>query len=261
MPSWASRRSATYSQVRRACRPGDSPATPWPSRSSANAHLALDGLGQHLADLAERARRRTGRAPRARTVSTTSKAKAMCMRLVAEHPVGARRQAVEQARGAQEVDVGEGAEEEQALDAGGEADQVEQERAPVGGGLAARRSSPIESIHRKQNSALRLIDGMFSIAANASRALGVVGQVGVEQGQVELDVHGLLEQLPGQVQPGLGRVDVLVEVEHQVVGDDRVAGGEERHQPVDQVPLGRREPLAGRPGRRAGRPPRRSRCS
>ena len=63
----------------------------------------------------------------ARTVSTTSKANAMCMRLVAEHPVGAGCQALQDAAGAQEVDVREGAVEEQAFDAGGEADQVEQE--------------------------------------------------------------------------------------------------------------------------------------
>ena len=69
----------------------------------------------------------------------------------------------------------------------------------------------------------------------------LVWHVGVQQGQVELDVHGLLEQLPGQVQPALGRVDVLVEVEHEVVGDDRVAGGEEGDQPGDQVPLGGRQ--------------------
>ena len=36
---------------------------------------------------------------------------------------------------------------------------------------------------------------------------------------------------------------MLVEVEHQVVGHDRVAGGEERDQPRDQVPLGVGEPL------------------
>ena len=59
----------------------------------------------------------------------------------------------------------------------------------------------------------------------------LVGHVGVEQGQVELDVHRLLEQLARQVEPALGRVDVLVEVEHQVVRHDRVAGGEERHEP------------------------------
>ena len=73
--------------------------------------------------------------------------------------------------------------------------------------------------------------------------LALVGHVGVEQGQVELDVHGLLEQLARQVEPALGRVDVLVEVEHQVVGHDRVAGGEERDQPADQVPLGAAKPL------------------
>ncbi len=162
---------------------------------------------------------------------------------------------------AQEVDVGERAEEEQPLDAGGEADQVEQERPPVARASRARRASKIESIQRKQNSALRRIDGMFSTAANASCRSRLVGHVGVEQRQVELDVQRLLEQLPGQVQPGLGRVDVLVEVEHQVVGDDRVAGGEERDQPADQVPLGRRQRGAGRRGRRAGRPPRPSRCS
>ena len=68
---------------------------------------------------------------------------------------------------------------------------------------------------------------------------GVVGQVGVEQGQVELDVYGLLEQLPGQVEAGFRRVDVLVEVEHEVVRDDRVAGGEERDEPVDEMSFGR----------------------
>src|SRR6266852_4320780 len=38
------------------------------------------------------------------------------------------------------------------------------------------------------------------------------------------------------------RVDVLVQVEHEVVGDDRVAGGEERDQPAHQVLLRGREP-------------------
>ena len=34
-----------------------------------------------------------------------------------------------------------------------------------------------------------------------------------------------------------------VQADHEVVGDDGVAGGEERHQPLDQVPLGRRHAL------------------
>ena len=143
-------------------------------------------------------------------------------------------QAVEQAPRAEEVDVGEGAVEEQPLDARGEADQVEQERA-AGRSL---RLEPVELEDRvdppEAELGLGRIDGMFSTAANASCRSLLVGQVGVEQGQVELDVHGLLEQLPRQVEPGLGGVDVLVEVEHEVVGDDRVAGREERHEPADR---------------------------
>ena len=72
--------------------------------------------------------------------------------------------------------------------------------------------------------------------------LVLVGQVGVEQCQVELDVQRLLEELTGQVEPGFGGVDVLVQVEHQVVGHDRVAGGEEGDEPLDQLPLGGQEP-------------------
>jgi hypothetical protein len=34
------------------------------------------------------------------------------------------------------------------------------------------------------------------------------------------------------------RVDVLVEIQHQVVSHDAVAGGEKRDQPLDEVPLG-----------------------
>src|SRR5690606_27543717 len=34
------------------------------------------------------------------------------------------------------------------------------------------------------------------------------------------------------------RIEVLVEVQHQDVGDDRIARGEERDQAVDQVPVG-----------------------
>ena len=64
-------------------------------------------------------------------------------------------QAVQQAARAQEVHVGEGAEEEQPLDAGREADEVEQELAALLDGVQARRSAWIESSQRMQNSALR----------------------------------------------------------------------------------------------------------
>ena len=70
-------------------------------------------------------------------------------------------------------------------------------------GLEPRRSK-MESIHRKQKSALRfdrrdVLDGRERLVRAP-----LVGDVGVEQGQVELDVHRLLEQLPRQVQPRLG---------------------------------------------------------
>src|SRR3546814_3865888 len=61
---------------------------------------------------------------------------------VAKHPVGARCQPVQQSARAQVVDVGERAEEEQTLDAAGEADQVEQEPAA----LLARLDAP-EVLH------------------------------------------------------------------------------------------------------------------
>ena len=66
--------------------------------------------------------------------------------------------------------------------------------------------SKTESIHLKQKSALSLIDGMLSTAAKASCRSFSSGHVGVEQGQVELHVHGLLEQLTAQVEPPLGEL-------------------------------------------------------
>jgi len=38
---------------------------------------------------------------------------------------------------------------------------------------------------------------------------------------------------------GAAQLAQLVRVEHEVVGHDGVAGGEERNQPADQVPFGR----------------------
>ncbi len=68
-------------------------------------------------------------------------------------------------------------------------------------------------------------------------ALLGVGHVVVEQGEVELHVHGLFEELAGKVEAGFGGVDVLVEVEDEVVGDDGVAGGEEGDEAPDDVDL------------------------
>ena len=122
----------------------------------------------------------------------------------------------------------------------GEADQVEQELLALLGRLdaveALDRVDPLEA-------ELGLGPDRRDVLDRRERglALGHVGDVVVEQRQVELHVQRLFVQLPRQVHPGLGRVDVLVQVEHQVVRHDRVAGGEERHEPRHEVLLGRHQ--------------------
>ena len=55
--------------------------------------------------------------------------------LIAEDPVGAGGEAVEQTLRPEEVDVGKCGEEEETLDAGGEADEVEQKLTAIPGGV------------------------------------------------------------------------------------------------------------------------------
>ena len=57
-------------------------------------------------------------------------------------------------------------------------------------------------------------------------------------------MHGLFKELAREIKPRFGRVDVLVEIEHQVVRHDRIAGGEEGDQALDKVDLGGREARA-----------------
>ncbi len=180
--------------------------------------------------------------------------------LVPEHPVGAGGQPVEEALGPQEVNIGEGGEEEEPLDARRETHEVQQEGPAVVLRLETfergERVDPPEAESRLGPYGGDVLDGRECLGA-----LVLVGQVSIEQRQVELHVHCLFEKLPGQVEPGFGRVDVLVQVEHQVVGHDRVTGGEESNQPFDESLLGGQERGdRGRLSRRRGRPPRRSTC-
>ena len=87
--------------------------------------------------------------------------------LVAEHPIRAGSQARQQAARSQEIHIGKGAKEEQSLDAAREAGQVEQELAPILAGIDAAADPATESVQRWQNCALRRIDGILSMAANA----------------------------------------------------------------------------------------------
>ena len=55
--------------------------------------------------------------------------------LITEYPVGTRGQTIEQALGAQEINVGKGTVEEEALYARRKTDQVEQELLTIGSGV------------------------------------------------------------------------------------------------------------------------------
>ncbi len=71
-----------------------------------------------------------------------------------------------------------------------------------------------------------------------SIALFRVGDVAVEQRQIKLDVYGLFKELAREVQAGFRRIDVFVKIEDEVVRNDRVAGGKEGDEPLNDVNLG-----------------------
>ena len=143
---------------------------------------------------------------------------------------------MQQAARTQVVDVGERGEEEQAFDARGEADQVEQELASMLTRLEAvdvlDRVDPLEA-------ELALLADRRNAFDRCERlvALGRLRNIGVEQREVELHVQCFLIQLAREVHACFGRIHVLVQVQHQVVRHDRVAGGEERDQTMDQVAI------------------------
>jgi len=164
--------------------------------------LALDGFGEHVPDLLGHLVVEEVGLFAASGFDDVERERHV-HRLVAEHPVRAGGQAVEQAARTQEVDVGEGAVEEQAFDARGETDQVEQELPAVGPGFeavqVAERVDPAEAELGLPRDRRDVLDG-----GERLEALVLVGDVGVQEVQVELDVHGLLEQLPGEVEPPFG---------------------------------------------------------
>ena len=88
---------------------------------------------------------------------------------------------------------------------GGEADDVEQERPPV---LPRPQRVELEDRVDPPEAEVRLRLDRRDVLDRGERLvpLRLVGHVGVEQGQVELDVHRLLEQLAGQVEPPSGEL-------------------------------------------------------
>src|SRR5262249_16556916 len=137
--------------------------------------------------------------------------------------------------------IGESTVEEESLDAGGEADQIEQKRTPVvTGAQRLHLEDRVDPSEAELCLAADRRDGLHG--GERLGPLALVRHIRVEQRQIELDVYRLLEQLPGEVQPGFGRVDVLVQVQYQIVRHDGVAGREECDESVHEVFLGRREP-------------------
>jgi hypothetical protein len=135
------------------------------------------------------------------------------------------------------------AEEEQPLDAGGEAGEVQQEAALV---LVRADMPEREDLVGPALAELGFpADGRNVLDRGESlRAPFLIRHIVVEERQVELDVQRLLVKLARQVHASLGRVDVPVQADHEIVRYDRVAGREERHQPLDEVPLRGRHALA-----------------
>ncbi len=140
----------------------------------------------------------------------------------------------------QVVHVGKSREKEQPLDTGRETSEVEQKLAAVGGGLdAIKRLQVLDPA--KTEIRLRLDAGDVLHRRERFRALGRIRQIGIEQGEVELHVQGFLVELPRQVHARFRRIDVPVEVQNEIVRHDRIAGGEEGHQPLHQMTLRRAE--------------------
>ena len=159
---------------------------------------------------------------------------------VAEHPVGAGGEAVEQSFGAQEIHIGERREEEQTFYAGGEADEVEQEPLAVSAGLEG--GEVVDGIYPAEAEVGFLTDGR-DVLHGGERLVALlrVGDVVVQEREVELDVQGFLVELARQIHPSFGRVDVLIQIDDEIVGHDSVARSEERHETIDEMPLLGRE--------------------
>ena len=110
--------------------------------------------------------------------------------------------------------------------------------------LRMRSSADTASIQRWQNSALRADRGNVLDGGKGLRAALVIRHVVIEQRQVELDVQRFLVELAREIHARLRRIDVPIQADHEVVRDDRIAGGKESHQPLDEMPIRGRHALA-----------------
>ena len=105
------------------------------------------------------------------------------------------------------------------INAGSEADQVHQELLALFLGLdhldVLNLVHPLEAEVSLCLNRRNVLD-----RSESSFALFHVGDVIIEQRQIELNMQGLFVQLTREVHPRLWAVDMAVQVQHQVVRDD-----------------------------------------
>jgi hypothetical protein len=162
--------------------------------------------------------------------------------LVSEYPVCARCETMEQTLRTEKINVRKSCEEEEAFDTRSEADQVKKELAAM-----LQRLELVELLNRIHP--LHAEVGLFGDGWNildGSEGRGPlvrVGHIVVEQSEIKLDMDGFFKELPREIQTGLGRVDVFVEIEYEIVRHNAVPSSKESNKPLNHVNLCRRDPL------------------
>src|SRR6266702_1278920 len=138
---------------------------------------------------------------------------------IAKNPVCTGGESVQQPFGAQEVHVGEGSEKEAPFDAGRKADEVQQKLPAMFACLELIEF--LNGVHPLHAEVCFLCNGRDLLdGGKRGCALVRLGNIIVKQGEIEMYMHCLFEELARKIEPGLGRVDVPVEIENEVIRND-----------------------------------------
>src|SRR5216683_2920065 len=163
--------------------------------------------------------------------------------LIAENPIRSSCKPIQQSTRAKEVHICERSKEEQPLNASREANEVQFKLFALF--IRPQFTQLLDRIH-PLHTELRLLCNRRNVLhrRECCRTRIWIRHVVVEQSQVELHMHSLFEELPRKIQPRLGRVDVLVQIEHEIVRYDRISRREEGDKPLDEMDLSRRQARA-----------------
>ncbi len=150
---------------------------------------------------------------------------------------------------AEREDLREAGVEPHALEDHVERDEVAQERL-VGGGGAGGEVGVGQALGVAQRPGV-LVGDRRDLAVHVEQ-LALVQAEALADVLERVGVHGLLERLAQQVLAALGVGEVAVDREHDVVGDQRLRGGEEAEVALEHRALVLGEPVAGLPQRDVG---------